>query len=395
MPDVVAQVGDEKITRAGLIAELSRAGTARVEDDAARVELARRLVDRMAQQLLLVQAAEAAGVQVDDHEVQRLLRTSAEGYPAGMFSRVLHAEQLTLAQYEARIRKKALVDKYLKERLGELPEASEDEIRARWEQSSPERPPAVHARQLLVKTEEEAKTLLAEIEKGGLTLAAAARRHSVAPEREEGGDLGWFSRGEMPPVFDVCFDLEPGKTSDVIPSEYGFHLFQVVDKRKGGKEPLEHARRRIESEIRRERQEEALTELVADLRNKANIEVDETALKTAVAQLPEASDVTERGPDGQPDDEEVGAQAGLDHAHSGVIENLPKAKELPEKYKKWRDKRRAERKSQAATSTDDVEEPAAEAAAPAAAAAEAAAAEAAAPEAAAPEAAPEAEGASE
>jgi parvulin-like peptidyl-prolyl isomerase len=324
-----------------LLAELSRAGTARVPEAEARKGLARSVLDRMVDEELLFQSATTAGATVDAHEVQRLLRTSAQGYPAGMFSRVLHSEQLTLEEYVERVRRKALVDKFLKERFDELPEPDEAEIRARWEKSAQDRPPAVHARQLLVKTEEEAKHLLSEIEKGSMTLADAARGHSVAPEREEGGDLGWFSRGEMPPVFDACFNLEPGKVSGVVPSEYGFHLFQVIDKRAGGKEPLEHARRRVEAEVKRERQEQALLVLTKKLRTEAKIEINDEALALALAQLPDATDVEERGPDAPP--EEMQPTSGEKPA--GVIDNLPKAKELPEKYKKWRDKRRAERKA--------------------------------------------------
>jgi peptidyl-prolyl cis-trans isomerase C/foldase protein PrsA len=333
LPNVVAAVGGAKILRPAFVAELSRSGTSRVEDKQLRRQMAERVLERMVRQELLYQAAVEAGAKVDDHEVTRILRTSAQGYPAGMFGRVLHAEQLTLAEYKERVRRKALVDAYLKERFSGLPEPTEEELHARWDATVEKRPEAVRARQLLVKTEEEARYLEGEIKKGALTLEEAARQHSEAPEREEGGDLGWFSRGEMPPVFDACFGLEAGKVSDVVPSEYGFHMFQVIDKRAGGKEPFEHARRRLEAELRGERQEDALRSLEAELRKKSAVTVDDKALQIAIDQLPEP-----------PDEEEVAVEpapmaAGVPTGEPGAaLEQMPRARELPERSRRKKKK---------------------------------------------------------
>lgn len=352
-PNLVVTVAGTEITRTALLAELSRAGTARLSDTETRERLGRGVLDGMVQQELLYQAANAAGVKVDDHEVQRALRMSAQGYPAGMFARVLHAEQLTLERYVERVRRKVLTDRFLKERFDSLPAPSEEEVRLRWEQTSDDRPAAVHARQLLAKTEEEAKHLIGEIEKGNMSLADAARGFSVAPEKESGGDLGWFSRGSMPPVFDVCFTLEPGKLSGVVPSEYGFHVFRVIDKRAGGKESLEHARRRVEAELRREKQEEALVALVARLREESTIIVNEPAFELALEQLPDADSVAERGPDDEPGaGPDAAIPPGAAELSGAAIQNLPKAKELPAQYKKWRNERRENRRAAQAAAAD-------------------------------------------
>lgn len=191
-PTVVATVGKAEILRPSFVGELSRAGIARIEDADAQRKLAREVLERMIRQELLVQAATQAGVEVDDHEVERALGRAAEGYPPGMFQRVLHAEQLTLEQYERRVRRQSLVEKYLRERFASLPAPSEQEVLARYQQSSANllRPERVRARQILVETEEEARDLLAQIRKSTLSFEEAARRHSEAPEGQKGGDLG-------------------------------------------------------------------------------------------------------------------------------------------------------------------------------------------------------------
>ena len=68
-------------------------------------------------------------------------------------------------------------------------------------------------------------------------VANLARKHSLSPDAKQGGDLGWFERGAMPPIFEqVCFALPEGKVSDVVASSYGFHLFKVI-----GRRPARHA----------------------------------------------------------------------------------------------------------------------------------------------------------
>ncbi len=325
-PTVVAAVGAAEISRPAFVAELSRAGAARIADVDAQLRLAHDVLDRMIRQELLFQAASAAGVEVDAHEVERELGRAAAGYPPGMFQRVLHAEQLTLEQFEQRIRRRSVVDRYLRERFAKLPALTEEELRARWDATTAKeiRPDRVRARQILVKTEEEARDVLAQLKKGSLTFEEAARRQSEAPEKEKGGDLGWFTRGQMPPVFDECFKLESGQTSDVVASEFGFHIFQVSDRQAGGAEPFEEARRRLEVELRQERQEQALAEHVKELRAKARISISERAFEAGVAQLPEGPFEDDRGPD-----EAAPAMAHGAEEFGAALKGAPRAVPVP------------------------------------------------------------------
>ena len=59
-----------------------------------------------------------------------------------------------------------------------------------------------------------------------------------------GGDLGFFPRGQMPPAFDeVVFKLRPGQVSDVVSTEYGYHLFKVMEFKPAGKRDFAEVRR--------------------------------------------------------------------------------------------------------------------------------------------------------
>ncbi len=88
----------------------------------------------------------------------------------------------------------------------------------------------VRASHILVKTEEEAKKLYDEI-KGGKSFAEAAEEVSLCPSGQNGGDLGFFSKGMMvKPFEDACFSMEVGEISQPVQTQFGWHLIQLTGK---------------------------------------------------------------------------------------------------------------------------------------------------------------------
>jgi len=90
----------------------------------------------------------------------------------------------------------------------------------------------VHARHILVKTEDEAKVILYDVTSGGKDFSAVAKEKSLCPSGKQGGDLGWFGRGQMVKEFeDAAFSLEPGKISQPVKTQFGWHLIKVEGKK--------------------------------------------------------------------------------------------------------------------------------------------------------------------
>ena len=147
----------------------------------------------------------------------------------------------------------------------------------------------VHARHILVETEDEAKTIKAELTKGA-DFAELAKKKSKDPGAADGGDLGFFTKDQMVPEFSaVAFALEPGKISDPVKSQFGWHIIKVEEKRNRKAPDFDQVKPQIETYVTRKAQ----ADYVAKLRDAAKIErMDHAAAETPkpdAAAKPEAT----------------------------------------------------------------------------------------------------------
>jgi peptidyl-prolyl cis-trans isomerase C len=126
----------------------------------------------------------------------------------------------------------------------------------------------VHARHILVPTEDEAKAILAQL-KGGADFAALAKEKSKDPGAAEGGDLGYFTKDQMVPEFaEVAFKLDKGQLSDPVKTQFGWHIIKVEDKRIKPTPTFEQVKPQIENYVAHRAQ----AELVENLRKSATVE---------------------------------------------------------------------------------------------------------------------------
>jgi peptidyl-prolyl cis-trans isomerase C len=126
----------------------------------------------------------------------------------------------------------------------------------------------VHARHILVPTEDEAKTILAQL-KGGADFAAVAKEKSKDPGAADGGDLGYFTKEQMVPEFAaVAFKLDKGQLSDPVKTQFGWHIIKVEDKRMKPTPTFDQVKGQIENYIAHRAQ----AQLVEKLRSAANVE---------------------------------------------------------------------------------------------------------------------------
>ena len=126
----------------------------------------------------------------------------------------------------------------------------------------------VHARHILLATEEEAKQAIKSLE-GGAKFEDLAKERSSGPTAKNGGDVGYFAKGEIVTEFsDAAFKLKPGTyTKAPVKSQFGWHVIYVEDKRERAVPDIKD----IEASIRNKLGQDAIESLVKSLRAKADI----------------------------------------------------------------------------------------------------------------------------
>jgi len=279
----VAVVNGEPIGGEALRRELAldRPGAPDVKAEAPTPELRRRVLDGAVDRLLLLQQARARQLVASPEQVDRaLLRLRAE-YPGTHFDDLLAQERLSAAELSARLRDQLTLERLLAEEVFPRLAVGDDELRRWYDEHAAEfdTPEQVRVRQVVVRTREEAVRVRDELRRKPQAFPEVARRASIGPEARNGGDLGFFGKGSgMPEVFDACFTLPLQKVSDVTPSPYGFHVFQVTERRSASRRPFAEVSPALREKLLRERRSRAQEEYLAALRQKAQITVDQKLL---------------------------------------------------------------------------------------------------------------------
>jgi len=147
----------------------------------------------------------------------------------------------------------------------------------------------VHARHILVATEDEAKAIIADLKKGGDFDKLAKEKSTDKASGAEGGDLGWFKKSDMVKEFaDAAFALKKGELSETpIKTQFGYHVIKLEDRRQAPPPAFEE----MQDQLREELAREAVTAMLDQLRASAKIDkfnmdgskVDPAAAKPAPA----------------------------------------------------------------------------------------------------------------
>ncbi|MBI3184449.1 MAG: peptidyl-prolyl cis-trans isomerase [Myxococcales bacterium] len=283
-PNVVATINGEVVPRSDFERELSRelnalGGThARTPEEIEPFK--RALLDTLVERTVLLQAARAANVAATPEEVdRRVLRLGAD-YPAESFEEAMAQGQTSLTELKRKTAQLIAIEKLFEEHVYPRVAVTEDEIRRYYEAHAEElqEPEQVHAAQIVVKGLDDARRVQSLL-RSGKKFPDLARRYSLSPEAKLGGDLGFFARGVMPPQFDeVVFRLSVNQVSDVVTTDYGFHLFKVLERKPARKRELPEARREVEEKVLQEKRARAQEEYVRALKEKADIRVNEQVL---------------------------------------------------------------------------------------------------------------------
>lgn len=136
----------------------------------------------------------------------------------------------------------------------------------------------VRAHHVLLATEEEAKAVLAEVQKDGVDFQQVAEKKSKDPSAKTNrGDLGFFGRDRMVPEFtSAAFAAKAGEIVGPVKTSYGYHIIKVVEKKLGKALPWEDVEMRVKNDYRNQ----LVKNLVGDLRKSAKVEIKDSAIST-------------------------------------------------------------------------------------------------------------------
>jgi peptidyl-prolyl cis-trans isomerase C len=281
--DVIAKVNGQAITVAemNLVASRGAPQPGGPQKDA-QLQALNSLID----QLVLANAAAQKGLTVPDSLVDPMI-TRWEGQFTNPQDRDKRLADMgmTLPQLREKIRLDQLVQQFVRETVQDTLKVSDAELQSYYDANAAqfEQGESVHARHILVSCDPAATPEVKEAAKrkaealgrrvrGGEDFAAVASAESDCPSKAQGGDLGFFTRDRMvKPFADAAFALSPGQVSDVVETQFGYHVIKLEERKPGGKMPLDQIAEQLRGFLMRQKLQGAVDQLAKSLRAKAKI----------------------------------------------------------------------------------------------------------------------------
>jgi peptidyl-prolyl cis-trans isomerase C len=283
-PDIVAQVNSDSITVTEFTAELfplveGYPNPPTHQEEVDFKNLKRALLDQLIEKRLVLNEANRIGITVSDDELEDAFASIKRSYPQGRFDEVVR-DEAARRQWKESLHQRLLIEKVIN-RVSQLTSPpDEPTLRKYYKKHRSEFvvPEQVRVRQIVVKDRQEAEGLLRRIKRGD-SFEELARRHSIGPEAEMGGDLGFFGRGDMPEEFDVVFSLKAGEASTIVQSPYGYHIFQVVAKKGQSESNFDEVKEQVRKMMVREEEDKIFRDWLKKVKKRASIRVNKKALE--------------------------------------------------------------------------------------------------------------------
>lgn len=291
--DVVVTVNGEKVTH-GEILEETQMTLMQMSRQIPPQQLAQmsgqiyeNVKDSLIAKILLTKQAETSGLAVSDAELNKEIETISSQAPEGTSLKQMLAEnEIDFDQWKEELRGQMLVRKLIDEQTAGVAAATAAEA-AEFYQSNIERfkiPEAATASHILLSFTPEDTDVTKAVKKkdlekiraeilAGADFAELAQKHSDCPSKQRGGSLGTFMRGQMVPEFEqVAFSQEPGTVSDIVETQFGYHLIKVTDHQAEGIRSLTEVSDQISGYLTNQKKQEVLMAYIDGLKAKAAIE---------------------------------------------------------------------------------------------------------------------------
>ncbi len=180
------------------------------------------------------------------------------------------------------LKKRLIVETFLKKKVEADAQVSDADLKKFYDQNIEKFKAGdqIKASHILVKTEKEAQDIQAQL-KAGAKFEDLAKKYSVDSSSAKGGDLGWFGKGSMVPAFEkAALALKEGQVSDIVKSDFGYHIIKLTGKRAAGTRPFDEVKTQIKAAIMPSKQQEIFLKIKDELKKSAKITIKDDVLNT-------------------------------------------------------------------------------------------------------------------
>jgi peptidyl-prolyl cis-trans isomerase C len=250
------------------------AGAQTMSQSPDQIILKQKILNELIEERLLLSEAKKMGVEISPEVVEDALQRVMLDYPQESFESQLKLQRISRSRFKDRIRTNLMIEKLISSVTMTVRTPSNEEIQKYYEDHKAlfALQEQFHLEQIVVKSDEDAQTVLAELS-SGKSFGDLAREHSFSSDSGQGGDLGFVKKEEMPkPVGEAMEKLAIGKPSRAIASDYGFHILLLKEKRPARQRTIEEVTAEIVKRLTQTEREERFTSWRKELLSKAKIE---------------------------------------------------------------------------------------------------------------------------
>lgn len=241
-------------------------------------QLRSQLLQNMIVQTLLLQDARNKKIEIGPEEIDAHISAIKNKHGEQVFQSALQQQGMTEEEYKKELSEQMMISK-LRDEITKDITVTDEEVKNYYDTHKEEfsNPETIKTRHILVKSREEAQKVKERLKKGE-DFAKVAREVSIDPgTKEQGGDLGYFSRGKMvKPFEDAAFALKKkGDISDIVQTQFGFHIIKLEDRKPAEVLSFDSAKEKAQNLLRKEKEDKTFAGYIENLKSNAKIETFE------------------------------------------------------------------------------------------------------------------------